>query len=66
MIFSIQKLFCQICRVEFETDFNLRGGYGANKSCCNKKCFREWQWRRALAIIGKDYYPDPNPEDNEL
>jgi len=56
-LFSLQKIRCQICGVEFETDFNCRGGYGANKECCGKPCHDELKWRRILAIMGKPYHP---------
>jgi len=61
-VFSIQKVHCQICGGEFETDFGHRGGYGANRECCSPFCFEELQWRRALATMGKEYHPNPSPK----
>jgi len=58
-MFALQKLICQICGKEFETDFNSRGGYGREKNTCGKICYQEFDWRRTLAILGKPYYPDP-------
>ncbi len=33
--------------------------YGRECGCCGSECYREFEWRRTLAVIGKDYYPDP-------
>jgi len=33
--------------------------YGRNGCCCDEECYREWNWREALSIVGKQYYPDP-------
>ena len=33
--------------------------YGRVPCCCGKVCWNEWEWRRALAILGKEYYRDP-------
>lgn len=62
-LFSFQKLYCPICAVGFLTNFNGDGGYGygGNKRfvCCSKSCHDELDWRRTLAILGKEYQPQP-------
>jgi len=59
--FSTQKMFCQICGKEFDTDFVTmdRGRW------CSRRCYYEWEWRHALSILGKEYYPDPQEYDND-
>lgn len=34
-------------------------GYGRDQRCCGRECHQEFDWRRTLASLGKDYYPDP-------
>jgi len=28
---------------------------------CSSACVREIRWRETLSIMGKEYYPDPEP-----
>jgi len=53
-MFSTMELFCQVCGKKFETDFMA---YHARS--CSRECYREFEWRKTLSIMGKDYYPDP-------
>lgn len=52
--FSKQKVFCQACGKEFETDFLTFKGM-----VCGLSCFKELEWRKVLSILRKEYYPDP-------
>lgn len=62
MAFSKQLVYCPICRQEMDG----MKGYGRTANCCGKKCYEEWEWRRTLAILGKEYEPDPRKEkENE-
>lgn len=56
MVTSYMKVHCPICKVEM----NGMTAYGRESRCCGKVCHNEWEWRRALAIMGKDYYPKPD------
>jgi hypothetical protein len=60
-LFSKQKVYCQICGKEFETDFHSASsaGYGKGRPCCSKPCWEELEWRRTLALMGKEYMPQP-------
>lgn len=61
-MYSYMKVYCPICR----EPFNGMEGYGRIDAtrCCNKECYQEWEWRKTLAILGKEYYPDPRKEQN--
>lgn len=51
------SLFCPVCRREFD----WMRGYGRDIRCCCKDCHDEAEWRRAGAILGKEYTPrQPN------
>jgi hypothetical protein len=52
-IFKKQSIICCICGNEFKTDFNYCGGY----VCC-QACKDEYEWRKTLYIMGKDYTPN--------
>lgn len=58
-VFSLQRVHCQICGKEFETDFCGYGGYGQGTECCSKACHDELKWRRILSVMGKPYHPRP-------
>jgi len=59
-MFSVCEIFCPICQKEMD----WMNGYGKDLKCCGKKCSVEFEWRRTLAIMGKEYYPDPRqPEE---
>ena len=55
MLFSYMKVYCPICKSEMD---GMRH-YGRDSHCCGKDCHEEWEWRNTLAILGKEYYPDP-------
>jgi len=48
---------CCICAVHAPFDWHKR--YGMDAACCCKECYEEFDWRRTLSILGKDYYPKP-------
>jgi hypothetical protein len=52
-VFKKQKAFCMICGREFLSDYSIM----KNGSLCSKECFKEWQWRYTLYVMGKDYRP---------
>lgn len=52
--FSRMSVFCPICK----TEMGGMRGYGESNTC-GERCHREWEWRRTLAILRKDYYADP-------
>lgn len=53
MIFTRLNLYCPICR----TSFDWHKGYGQMVRCCCRECHEEWEWRRALSLMGKEYRP---------
>ena len=54
--FSVCEVHCCICRAAM--DWMKR--YGRTGCCCCRECYREFQWRETLSIMGKSYYPDPD------
>jgi len=52
---SRMLVYCAICRKEMDG----MKAYGRVPCCCGKVCWNEWEWRRALAILGKEYYHNP-------
>lgn len=51
---------CCVCG----TDIDWHHRYGRDAPCCGKTCFDEFEWRRTLSILGKEYYPRrPDPEE---
>ncbi len=32
---------------------------------CGRACYREFNWRTTLSIMGKEYYPDPTPDKDD-
>jgi len=57
MMFSKQKWFCNICGQEQLSEIKSNTYLGA--MLCSAKCIKEFNWRRCLSILGKDYYPEP-------
>lgn len=55
-MFTPCEIRCCICGQEM--DWHKR--YGRETCCCSRECFKEFEWRRALSIMGKAYYPQPN------
>jgi hypothetical protein len=61
-MFSNQDAFCRICAKPVRvTAAWLRSKHG----CCSRSCLHELEWRYTLSILGKEYYPDPNPVDEK-
>lgn len=56
-MFSTCEVRCCICGQPM--DWMKR--YGREDCSCGPSCHREFEWRRTLAIMGKAYYPDPEP-----
>ena len=57
MIFSKQHWFCNICGQEQCSPIKSNTYLGA--MICSSECSEEFEWRRVLSIMGKDYYPKP-------
>lgn len=53
--FSYMKVHCPICKSECDGMKTV----GRESHCCDRECHREWEWRRALAIMGEQWYPQP-------
>lgn len=49
--FSKMLVYCPICKQQMDGMLS----YGREAHCCGKDCYEEWEWRRTLAILGKDY-----------
>lgn len=52
-MFSYLKVLCPICG----NNMDWLKGYGREARCCSKMCHDEFEWRRTLAIMGKQYEP---------
>lgn len=52
-------VLCPICG----RDMNWLEGYGRPARCCGRDCYDEFEWRYALAIVGKSYRPKQNTEE---
>lgn len=55
---TYMKVHCPICRNEMDG----MKGYGRNANCCCRQCYEEWEWRKTLAIMGKQYHQKPIPD----
>ncbi len=51
-VFSKQEIRCQICGIQFDTDFQSYRG-----RACSPECWRELDWRKTLSVMGEDYRP---------
>ena len=58
--FSKMLVYCPICRGEMD---GMRG-YGREANCCGKECYKEWEWRKTLGILGKEYYKRPEKDES--
>lgn len=56
---TLMNVFCNACGTEISTDFQHFGG-----KVCSMECFREFQWRKTLSMLGIEYYPDPRKEED--
>ncbi len=61
MFYSKQKFFCNICGKEMLVCFSAP--YAAR--FCGRACYKEFNWRTTLSIMGKEYYPDPTPDKDD-
>jgi hypothetical protein len=59
MKYTDQKWFCQACGREMNAPLTGRW----HNRTCSGRCFYEFEWRRTLSIMGKEYYPDPREYD---
>lgn len=57
-MFSRCELLCCICGAK--VNWTPRG---EGICVCGTECYREFDWRRTLAIMGKPY--EPRPEEKE-
>lgn len=55
-MFSECEVYCSICRGVM--DWQRR--YGREACCCSRECYREFEWRRTLSVMGRAYYQDPS------
>ena len=66
MLYSKQKFFCNCCGKEmFCESSRMYGGSFLRWRVCSYACVREIRWRETLSIMGKEYYPDPEPYKEE-
>jgi len=58
-LFSKQKCYCCACGQELERELasTLRAEF------CDPDCRNEFNWRMALSVLGKAYYPEPEPDE---
>lgn len=61
-LFSKQQFFCNCCGKELLCEAGaVMGSKFLGWRVCSPKCVREIRWRETLSIMGKEYYPDPEP-----
>jgi hypothetical protein len=60
-VFAYMKVYCPICRLEMDG----MKSYGRESHCCSMECNQEWEWRKTLAILHREYYPNPHRIDHE-
>ncbi len=56
-LWSRLSAHCPICKSEYD----WMRGYGARDMirCCCKVCYKEFEWRYTLAVMGKEYHQQP-------
>lgn len=64
-LYSKQKLFCNCCGIEMFVEYHGIKIMGSKFKVCSRVCLREISWRETLSIMGKEYYPDPEPHKEE-
>jgi hypothetical protein len=62
MNFSKQIVYCNVCGTKMSTEIAQLGKFDGR--FCSMDCLREFEWRRTLSLMGKEYYPKPNKENN--
>jgi hypothetical protein len=56
VIYSKQKIFCNICGKDLYIEYtNL---IGRECKVCSLKCLKEYKWRETLSILNKVYYEE--------
>ncbi len=55
---SKQPIFCNACG---RKEHRFLPGMGSTYKVCSVPCVREMQWREALSLLNKEYYPHPDP-----
>lgn len=58
---SKQKVFCNCCGKDLFIDDLL----GRRFRCCSMECIEEMEWKSALSICGKEYYPKPKKQEEK-
>lgn len=62
MMYSKQIIFCNACGIKMET--SLPNVCGREFRTCSQTCYKEMQWRNTLSIMGQEYTPQKD-KDNE-
>lgn len=52
-LFSKQIFYCRACGAEMLISVQAPYRY----QVCNDQCWKEFEWRETLSILGKEYYP---------
>jgi len=60
LLFTTCLFHCPVCTREYD----WMRGYGREIRCCSKDCHDEAEWRRTLAILGKEYRPRKEKRDD--
>jgi len=55
MFGSKQKTFCNTCGIELFVDIAQIGRFDGR--FCSMECLKEFEWRKTLSILGKEYLP---------
>ena len=60
-MFSVQELYCCICRIIYQTTCN--SGTKWSNGVCSMRCHNEKEWRYTLSVMNKPYREDPRQYD---
>lgn len=60
-LFSEQIFYCRACGKAMLITVQAPYSY----QVCDAKCWKEFEWRRVLSIMGKKYYPQPQDSDGD-
>ncbi|MFW9878243.1 MAG: hypothetical protein ACFFG0_34615 [Candidatus Thorarchaeota archaeon] len=61
-MFTKQTMYCNCCGTKMFVVPSK--AVGREYRCCSLECANEMDWRWTLSILGKEYYPRPE-EENE-
>jgi hypothetical protein len=61
-VWSKQKFYCNCCGKEMFCGANsVMGSTFLGWKVCSTECVREIRWKETLSLMGKEYYPHPDP-----